>query len=512
MTLFRKKRKIPVVTITAFAIVFAAGIYAAFADDAVVTDDNLKNALIAIGADTTPDNQLTAAEMQALTGDIDLSGKSISNISGLDYATGVNSINLQNNMIRDLSPLVRLAQTTPHALTSVDISNNYLIMADGNEDKLAVDAITAAGCTVLNTAQTPIPASGVTLNTKTVLLGIGETAALTAAVAPDDAADKAVTWSSDNTGVATIVNGTITAVAPGKATITASSSSLTDTCTVTVKSFAIVSTKYPIDRANGVIKGVRKATTSGDFLSNLRNDLTDLALFDSAGNPCAQTAVKTGMTVKLNAGGSERDVLKIAVSGDANGDGMISVSDYTMARLDILGLKSLDAIGKAACDVNGDGKVTISDYTTLRLDILGVKAISPLPDLPAVSDSRIRTFLDMALMQQGKPYVWGAVGTDSFDCSGYIYYCLNKAGYKIGRSTASTYSKNESWPIVPKDQLQPGDLMFYFDNDMTTIGHVGIYLGNGYHIHASSDYGCVIICRVEGWYAKYLSHGRRVFN
>ena len=53
--------------------------------------------------------------------------------------------------------------------------------------------------------------------------------------------------------------------------------------------------------------------------------------------------------------------------------------------------------------------------------------------------------------------------------------------------------------------------MFYFDDDMATIGHVGVYLGNGYHIHASSDYGCVIICRVEGWYDRRLSHGRRVF-
>ncbi len=513
MTLFRKKRKIPVVTITAFALVFAVGIYAAFADDAVVTDDNLKNALIALHADTDGNSQLTAAEMSALTGDLDLSGKSISNISGLDYATGVNSINMQNNMIRDLSPLVRLAQTTPHALTSVDISQNYLIM-DSNEDKLAVKSISDSGCTVINTSQIPIPATGVTLNTKTLLLGIGETAALTAAIAPDDAADKTISWTSSEASVATVANGTVTAVAPGTANITVTSSNpaLSDTCTVTVKSYAIESTRYPIDRACGVIKGVPKATTSVDFLNNLRNDLPDLGLYDGAGNPCATTSIKTGMSVKLNVGGTQRDVLKIAVSGDGNGDGAVTVSDYTLARLNILGLKSLDDIAKAACDVNGDGKVTISDYTSLRLDILGLKTISVLPDLPAVSDPRIRAFLDAALMQQGKPYVWGAIGPDSYDCSGYVYSCLRKVGYSIGRSTASTYSKNEKWPLIPKDQLQPGDLMFYFDNDMTTIGHVGIYLGNGYHIHASSDYGCVIICRVEGWYSKNLSHGRRVFN
>jgi cell wall-associated NlpC family hydrolase len=56
--------------------------------------------------------------------------------------------------------------------------------------------------------------------------------------------------------------------------------------------------------------------------------------------------------------------------------------------------------------------------------------------------------------------------------------------------------------------------MFYFSdesNDGDHIGHIGIYLGNGYHIHASSSYGYVVICRVEGWYDTMLSHGRRVF-
>jgi hypothetical protein len=512
MTLFQKKRKIPVVTVIAFLLVFAVGIYAAFAEDAVVTDMNLKNALIAIGADTNTDGEISSAEMEALTVDLTLSNLNISNISGLEFAVNVPNIYLQNNTIRSLQPLVTLVGKTP-ALTNVDISQNYLIIADGSEDKLAIDAI-ALGCTVINTSQTPIPVNSVTLSSKPAFMGIGETATLTAAVAPDDAANKDLVWVSDNLSVATVSNGTVTAVALGKANITVSSASnpaVIDTFQVTVKSYAIESTKYPIDRAHGIIKGVPKATTSDNFLSNLRSESSDLSIYDAAGNLCAQTALKTGMTVRLNVGGTQRDTLKIAVSGDGNGDGSITVSDYTLTRLDILGLKGLDDISKAACDINGDGKVSISDYTTLRLDILGLKAISPLPDLPAVSDPRIRAFLDVALMQQGKPYIWSNEGPDSFDCSGYIYYCLRKIGYSVGRSTASTYSGKADWLYIPRDQLQPGDLMFYFDDDMATIGHIGIYLGNGYHVHASSSYGCVIICRVEDWYDNRLSHGRRVF-
>jgi len=72
----------------------------------------------------------------------------------------------------------------------------------------------------------------------------------------------------------------------------------------------------------------------------------------------------------------ETDRLTIIVKGDANGDGAISISDYTLARLHILGLKTLDSVYRSAADVNGDGNVTISDYTLMRLDILGLKTIS----------------------------------------------------------------------------------------------------------------------------------------
>jgi cell wall-associated NlpC family hydrolase len=133
-----------------------------------------------------------------------------------------------------------------------------------------------------------------------------------------------------------------------------------------------------------------------------------------------------------------------------------------------------------------------------------------------VTDPRIKSFLDIALDQLGKPYVWGAEGPNSFDCSGFVYYCLKKSGYDdLDRWTADMYSRDKKWTYVDKDDLQPGDLMFYYsDNkdDGDHIGHIGIYLGNGYHIHASSDYGCIIISGVDGWYKKALSHGRRVFE
>jgi uncharacterized protein YkwD len=60
---------------------------------------------------------------------------------------------------------------------------------------------------------------------------------------------------------------------------------------------------------------------------------------------------------------------------DVNGDGIISVSDYTLIRLSILGIKPLTGDAKTAADVNGDGIISVADYTLVRLDILGIKKI-----------------------------------------------------------------------------------------------------------------------------------------
>lgn len=506
-----KKSRIVVVTITAIVIVFAVSVISAFAEEAVVPDENLRAAL-----DTNRDGQATQEEIEALTGVLDLHSKGISDISGLEHVIGVTSINLQGNKIKDIQPLLTLVGTTPHSVTGIDLSHNYLT-GDSINRLVAVlgEYNEAANTGVHFEPQDAIRVESVALSPE-LLLGVDETAVLTASLVPDDAADKNLTWASSDVNVVTVENGTVKGVGPGTAIITAASvqnSGATAACTVTVKNFHINSAAYSIDRSQGILKGVPKTTALGDFLNNISNDNSELAVFDAAGNLCADTTIKTGMIVKLNVGGAEREALKIAVAGDSNGDGMVTVSDYTLARLDILGLKSLTDVYRIASDVNGDGKISIADYTMIRIEILGIKSPGSGPDLPAVSDSRIRSFLDVALQQQGKPYVWSAEGPDSFDCSGYVWYCLRQIGYKVGRTTANSYSLKSDWPYVPRDQLQPGDLMFYHsDSKPGIIGHIGIYLGNGYHIHASSDNNRVIISRIEGWYDRMLSHGRRVFN
>lgn len=85
----------------------------------------------------------------------------------------------------------------------------------------------------------------------------------------------------------------------------------------------------------------------------------------------------------------------------------------------------------------------------------------------------------------GTPYVYGGNGPNSFDCSGFVKYVFTHFGYSINR-TASTQLNNGT--AVSKDQLQPGDIVFFKNaGDSHAASHVGIYVGGETFIHASSD-------------------------
>ena len=218
--------------------------------------------------------------------------------------------------------------------------------------------------------------SGVALDITTATMTFADTLTLTAAVSPPTAGDPSVTWSSDNTAVATVSNGVVTAVAEGSAniTVTTTEGGYTATCAVLVKSDGITSTTYRI--GVNTVSGVLKNTTVAQLIAGLNNDAASLHVYKADGTELTEGVVGTGMAVVLFEADAEKDRLTIVVKGDVNGDGGITISDYTLARLDILGLKALEGVFRTAADVNGDGAVSISDYTLMRLDILGIKSIS----------------------------------------------------------------------------------------------------------------------------------------
>lgn len=82
---------------------------------------------------------------------------------------------------------------------------------------------------------------------------------------------------------------------------------------------------------------------------------------------------------------------------------------------------------------------------------------------------------EIALAQQGAPYVWGAEGPDSFDCSGLAVYAFRQVGVSLPHHTGALW---EAGPHVSRSELRPGDLVF------TSSHHMGIYVGNGQMVHA----------------------------
>jgi cell wall-associated NlpC family hydrolase len=87
--------------------------------------------------------------------------------------------------------------------------------------------------------------------------------------------------------------------------------------------------------------------------------------------------------------------------------------------------------------------------------------------------------VNTALAQQGKPYVWGGAGPSSYDCSGLMQYAYRAAGIALPHS--SRMQSTMGTPVAEAD-LRPGDLVFFY----TPVSHVGMYIGNGQMVHAST--------------------------
>ena len=93
----------------------------------------------------------------------------------------------------------------------------------------------------------------------------------------------------------------------------------------------------------------------------------------------------------------------------------------------------------------------------------------------------------------GTPYVYGGASPGGFDCSGFVMYVFNQIGVSLPHNAAAQYGYGMP---VSRDQLQPGDLVFF-----NGLGHVGIYIGGGQMIHSPHTGDVVKISSLSGWYA-----------
>lgn len=121
----------------------------------------------------------------------------------------------------------------------------------------------------------------------------------------------------------------------------------------------------------------------------------------------------------------------------------------------------------------------------------------------------IEDLVSFARSFEGYPYVYGGNGPNSFDCSGFVLYVYKHFGYSFSRGAQDQY--RDGVP-VSYNELLPGDLVFFTsytgcnasNSSFRSITHVGLYLGDGYFIHAANPSRGVVIDKLTGGY--YLNH------
>lgn len=117
----------------------------------------------------------------------------------------------------------------------------------------------------------------------------------------------------------------------------------------------------------------------------------------------------------------------------------------------------------------------------------------------------VGTLLSVASSKVGSPYVWGAKGPNAFDCSGFVYWCLNNSGVNQSYLTSSGWRGVGKYTRVGSfSELQAGDII-------VVRGHVGICAGGGTVIDASSSNGRVVTRSLSGWWQNNFIVGWRIF-
>ena len=161
-------------------------------------------------------------------------------------------------------------------------------------------------------------------------------------------------------------------------------------------------------------------------------------------------------------------------------------------------------VGSAPEDGDGGGGSAVADTVPESLR----------PTTTSASESKIEYTIYVAQNLIGVPYASDANPPKTFDCAKYAYYCYGKAKSGVLKSSSKAQGYDERYQKIEYDNLKRGDLVCFdtvSDDDLSD--HVGIYLGSGYFLHASSAAKKVILSSLSsGYYKRTFSWGLRIFE
>lgn len=148
--------------------------------------------------------------------------------------------------------------------------------------------------------------------------------------------------------------------------------------------------------------------------------------------------------------------------------------------------------------MDADGLVGPTTYTAL----MG----RSMPEVSRGSNYISRRVIANSMNYIGVPYVFGGTSPSGFDCSGYVRYVFANAGIYLPRTADAQY---EVGTPISRAELVPGDLVFFSTYEYGP-SHVGIYLGDGNFINASSSRGVAIDSLYSGYWGSCYIGARRV--
>jgi cell wall-associated NlpC family hydrolase len=240
----------------------------------------------------------------------------------------------------------------------------------------------------------------------------------------------------------------------------------------------------------------RSAYTAGGAS---RSQLNAILTSDSAGDLVSQLGTLDAIAARTNAAVDEvaeasgRADETRSEAREAREKAEQSVEDIEAQQKDLEGrvadyrqqFAALDAAQRAVVErAHGDSQPVRASRGTERT------APAAAPSAVSAPSGAAQVAVDTALAQVGDRYVYGAGGPDAFDCSGLTSYAYAAAGVSLPHSSRS---QSQMGRAVSRAELQPGDLIFFY----SPVSHVGMYIGNGQMVHASTESQPVKVASVD---------------
>jgi cell wall-associated NlpC family hydrolase len=219
-----------------------------------------------------------------------------------------------------------------------------------------------------------------------------------------------------------------------------------------------------------------------------------------------RAAVKRNHELLAKARVSQQRVVAERASAKASIESQINQQNSLLSSIkgEIAKIVAADAARQRQLQAAAQARLSVSHRAAQTQDnVVGVTAIAPQSLTVVAPPSTHSGAADAALSQLGTPYVWAGSSPGGFDCSGLVMWAFAQVGVSLPHSTYADYSMGVP---VSRDQLQPGDLVF-FDG----LGHMGIYIGGDQFVHAPHTGDVVKISSLnEGWYASTYVGARRI--